>query len=604
MKKFIYTILCLSLLNFSYSQNADAEFLKVQKEFTLNADGSTDFRYVKELKLLSHYAFHRLYGETFIIFNTDFQTLKINSAYTIMADGKKIVTPQNAFNEVLPRFSTNAPAYNHIREMVVTHTGLEVGSTIHLDYSLHSEKALLPELMGNELLSESSPIKELIVKVKIPKSKTLNYKLLNIDVEPTVSIENSLKTYTWIFKSIPAESKDYYRLSNHKDAPHLMFSTAKDLNAVYKPFVDQEAFVVKTNDGMNELVKKTVSENSDQLAIALALQKVVANDLNTLAVPLNYNNFKCRTPIETWESNKGTQLEKVLLLTTMLQEANINAQPLATIPSEFFNEGIGDLSNFNAFLVRLDLEDYGEVYLSADHINKQNSKFNLEGNKVLLLDRDKEGLHIFPIENEINSIFVDGKFIIDEKEELTAKMHLTLEANSNPYFTFFSNPSAIKSLCKGGLGAGDIIASKSVELTQEKSRSFFEIEKKGAFKVFQNYLEFQLPYVSNGVDSWHINLLTSERNSALEIPETIHEIYKYSFEISDDLKVVSPAKNIEIKNEAGYLIISYETIGKTLEVTREIKLEKKIIKLECYTDFKKIMDVWNNTNFRKIILKK
>ena len=170
MKKIIFAIYCLSIVSLTIAQTekADAEYQSILKEYTLHEDGSIDFHYSKQLKLLSHYAFHRLYGETFIITNTDFQTLKINEAYTIMADGKKVVTPDNAFNEVLPRFANNAPAYNHIRELVVTHTGLEVGAVIHLDYTIHSEKGYFPALMFDEVLIESSPVQELVVKVNLP----------------------------------------------------------------------------------------------------------------------------------------------------------------------------------------------------------------------------------------------------------------------------------------------------------------------------------------------------------------------------------------------------------------------------------------------------
>lgn len=604
MKKLIFAILCLSVVSFTHAQQADAEYIKIQKEFTLNEDGSIDFRCAKELKLLSHYAFHRLYGETFIVYNTDFQSLKINSAYTIMADGKKTVTPQNAFNEVLPRFSTNAPAYNHIREMVVTHTGLEVGSTIYLDYNIHSEKGYMPDLMGNEILSISSPIQELIIKVNIPNGKSLKYKLLNIDVEPTLSTENNYQSFTWVFKSIPADSKDYYRQSNHVDVPRLLFSIAKDLNASYKNFVGQEAFEYKTNASMVEFVESVTSANSDQLAIALAMQKVVCNDLNKLSVPLKYNGFKCRTPIETWESNKGTQLEKALLLTTLLQKAEISAKPVAVIPDTFFDAGIGDLSNFNEFVVRLDLEAYGEVYLSADHLDKQNLKYKLEGNQLLVLDPTIESVEVSSVEKGNNKIIVEGKFVVDDQEKLQAKIQLVLEANSNPYFSIFSDPAAIKSMIKGGLGAANVTTFKTVELTQDKSNTFLNFEKDGAFKLLHNYLEFDLPHTSNGVDSWHINLLTVDRSPALEIPETIHEKYTYSFELSDGLTVVSPSKSIELINEVGYLLIEFETLGDKLEVTREIKLEKKIIELESYNEFKAIMDVWNNPIFKKVIFKK
>ncbi len=196
MKKLLLAIFCLSIINISYSQNADAEYYKIHKEYTLNEDGSIEFHYAKELKLLSHYSFHRLYGETFIIYNTDFQTLKINSAYTIMADGKKTITPENAFNEVLPRFSTNAPSFNNIREMVVTHTGLEVGSTINLDYTINSKKGFFPALMIDDVLSESSPIQELIIKVNIPDSKNLHFELLNLDGDPTITTEKGKKVYS------------------------------------------------------------------------------------------------------------------------------------------------------------------------------------------------------------------------------------------------------------------------------------------------------------------------------------------------------------------------------------------------------------------------
>ena len=123
---------------FSQTPGYDAEYQKLVKEYILQKDGSWDFHYRKEIKLLTHYSFHRLFGETFIVYNPLYQQLKINEAFTVMADGKKVIVPQNAFNGVLPGFAANIPAYNHLREMVVTHTGTEVGSVITLDYTIHS----------------------------------------------------------------------------------------------------------------------------------------------------------------------------------------------------------------------------------------------------------------------------------------------------------------------------------------------------------------------------------------------------------------------------------------------------------------------------------
>ena len=57
------------------ANESDALFNKVSKTFTLNADGSMNTRVVKQVKLLTYNAFHRLYGETFIVYNPESQKL-------------------------------------------------------------------------------------------------------------------------------------------------------------------------------------------------------------------------------------------------------------------------------------------------------------------------------------------------------------------------------------------------------------------------------------------------------------------------------------------------------------------------------------------------
>jgi len=603
MKKLIIAIYCLSILSLTYAQTekADAEYLKIQKEYTLNEDGSIDFHYSKELKLLTHYAFHRLYGETFIVYNTDFQTLEINHAYTIMADGKKVVTPDNAFNEVLPRFADNAPAYNHIREMVVTHTGLEVGAVIHLDYTIHSDKGYFPALMFDEPLIESSPVKEMVARVNIPVAKKLNYKLLNIDGEPSISNENGQKIFTWTLNNIPASSKEDHQVSRHLDAPRLVFST-ENLNTVYNHFVSQDAFQLGTNAQMDALVKEVMSENPVQLSAALEFQKIISNNLNNLSIPLEYTGFICRSPVETWNSNQGTEIEKALLLTALLQKANIAATPVAIIPNPLFDPQIGDLLNFQQFAVMLELEDAGQVLLSSNHINNQNQVFSMAGQSLLKLDNDLKSPSLFSIKKRTNQIIATALFDLDASG-LSGSLNLELEAAANPYFSLINDASVIKSVVKGGLSAKEVNSFTQVLLSQDKCRTLMEIKKEAPFEKLQNYLSFEIPYIKGGVQDWHFNVLTAERNSAIEIPETIHEKYVYTFTFTDDLKLVSEPVNIEIKNDAGHVHIQFEKSDGKLVITREIEFTEKVINTNMYKGFKEIMDAWNNINYRKLIFK-
>ena len=121
---------------------ADAVFLDVQETYTLEEDGSMVYRHEHRLRYLTPYAFSRVLGEDFIVFNPAYQELEILRAVTTMADGREIACTDNAKNEVLPGFCRDAPPYMHLREMVVTHLGLERNAVVHLIYEIRSKPGL------------------------------------------------------------------------------------------------------------------------------------------------------------------------------------------------------------------------------------------------------------------------------------------------------------------------------------------------------------------------------------------------------------------------------------------------------------------------------
>jgi hypothetical protein len=477
-----------------------------------------------------------------------------------------------------------------------------VGAVIHLDYTIHSEKGYFPALMFDEVLNETSPVKELVVKVNLPKAKNLNYKLLNIDGEPTIGSENGQQVYTWTFKNILASSKESYQVHEHLDAARLVFSSAENLNSVYHSFIRQDAFQLKTNAQMDALVEKVLSENPDQLSAALACQKTVSNNINNLNIPLEYTGFNCRTPIETWNSNQGTELEKALLLSAILQKANITSTPVAVIPNPLFDKKMGDLLSFQEFAVMLELENYGNVLLSSNQVDDQNQVFSMAGKQLLKLDPNLKSPAVFSIVSEMSQIVATASFDLDGSK-LSGNMNLEMKAAANPYFSLIEDASAIKSVIKGGISAKDIESTNMVLLSQEKSRSHLEIKKEEAFKKLHHYMSFEIPYIKGGVKDWHYDVLPAERNAALEIPESIHEKYVYTFTFPEDLALVSEPLNIELDNDAGYLLIRFENANDKLVVTREIKLSKKVIEKEIYDDFKEIINAWSHDNFQKILFK-
>ncbi|MCK4408026.1 MAG: DUF3857 domain-containing protein [Bacteroidales bacterium] len=605
MKKIFWILAIVLIINSAFAQeeNADAVFLKITKEYRLNEDGSIEFSYSKQLKLLTYYSFHRLYGETFIVYNPDFQELKINKAFIIMADGKVVKTPDNAFNEVLPRFAANIPAYNNLREMVVTHTGLERNAVINLDYTIKNSKEFLPALMGDEILEESSPVKEMIIKVKIPNNHELHYKIFNIRTAPVITSENNMQVFTWIFKNLHARSKESFREQNNLFTPRLEFSSAIDLHRVYDWFVNQPAFYYKVGKQMAETVDNIVAEEKDQMKIILKLQKLVVNNLKYYHIPLVYTGYRCRTAEEIWKSNGGTQLDKSILLTALLRQANINANPVVVIPSKFYEKEIGNLLMFDKFLVQVNPKKYGQLYLSATHVDNQNLKFNLSGNKILLLDYAIESLKTYEEKGGKNEIYFGCGYVIQNPEKLVGTTEIELSGNLNPYLQFFKDSTNAKTYITNGISSKDIKNFQINKLNEYKSEIHYDIEKEDPFVKQDNYLFWNLPVVKNGINSWHINLLTKKRISPLEIPSTIKETYNYTIVLPENMELVNPEANIEIKNEVGNIFIKVQRTNDEILIKRSIYLPEKIIDVNNYKAFKEILNLWQNKKYKEIVFK-
>lgn len=141
MKKILFSLFVFVFSNTILAQSSlpDAEYLLLRRIYTTNDDGSMDIRFRKEIKLLRNRAVtaYALNGETFIEYNPQSELLTINECYTLTPDGRRVEPRESAYVEQLPSHCADCGRLNHLREMVVVHTGLEEGCTVVLDYTLH-----------------------------------------------------------------------------------------------------------------------------------------------------------------------------------------------------------------------------------------------------------------------------------------------------------------------------------------------------------------------------------------------------------------------------------------------------------------------------------
>lgn len=342
MKKQIYIILFVTAFILSLtrvSAGEEAVFNKLEKYYTLHADGSQETRVRKELKLLSPMSFNKLYGETFIVYDPTFQSLKINESYTIQADGTIIKTPENAFNEVLPSEAANAPAYNHLKEMVVTHTGVEISATIILDYTLTSKVSSFPWLDVDELLQEITPVEEYTATIRVPEGVKLKYQFTGAKAKCTVSSEAGNTTYQWELKQIPAASHAPFLPENNNNVPRLTATTCPSLQDAFL-FLGK-CFSSPTTTALKELAQKLTEKAKTGEEKCDALHKYVVSQIGYSPLSLLQTNYSLRTPEQVVQSAYGTQGEKIRLLASLMEVIGLSSQVVVVYPGTLSSKECG-----------------------------------------------------------------------------------------------------------------------------------------------------------------------------------------------------------------------------------------------------------------------
>ncbi len=334
---------------------SEAEFRKLSKTYTLRADGSQEVRVQKELTLFTHAAMNSLYGETFIVYNPDFQKLEIHESYTRQKDGTVIQTPANAFVEVLPAAAANAPAYNQLKEMVVVHTGLELGATIVLDYSIVSKAGYLPELDVCCPVKELSPIKEFIFRLNVPAGKLVRYELLNASAQPVIGQRDGMKSFTWTLKGVrprpyvyPSDKGNMRQVQEVGSGMMPVFTVStwsrydealKSLKAQFQP---GNRSVVEAK--LAELTRG-IQDNPQAVRNAIADYMTRLYRLGYCGVSLQEAGYRLRPASEVIRSAYGTLAELVNLDVTLQQAAGLEAEVAvcALRPSTKDNQGLATI---------------------------------------------------------------------------------------------------------------------------------------------------------------------------------------------------------------------------------------------------------------------
>lgn len=562
-------------------KNADSVLLKQVHEYTLNTDGSTDYHYYHQRAYNTYQSFHRYYGESFVIYNPNNQVLTINKSETKMADGKMVQSPENAFNLVLPFQAANAPAYNHLREMVITHVGLEIGAVVEFDYTLHSDAGVSPFFAQKILLNESSPVKELEIVVRVPKGENLNYFVTNQsdNIKTNKVTKGDFDVYTWKASELKALSNESHQVEGLADYQTLVFSNV-DLaegNGILSEALTKE---FSPDDSMKEFLQG----KSKTCADVEAIRSYVVGSMNSYWVEPAYCGYQFRSPAEVWASNGGTEAEKAILLASMLKHIGLNANVAMAAYPIYLDKTVGCPAAFEKYLVKVDVE--GE----AKYLDVLSNRGQVPTSMVIVSTNE-----------DISTL----DFNIAEPAKQTAEFKAELNLTSKGVIVDGTLALSDYAKAKGLLTNIPNSQLVTTENTDTEDLTVITVTSK-ALNTLQagDYISYSLPRITQGLASANLHELATERVTRLELPNALDETYQFTIKLEPGFEFVSPEHNEVVENEAGKVSVSYTLNNEELLINRSLVVNQRIIPINQYEAFRNLYSVWMDQNLNSIQVRK
>lgn len=544
IKKYVLVILtiCAIVPVFGKAPEKDAIYKLISESYTLNTDGSTEFRKRTELQIFTRMTFDH-FGETFITYNPDFQELIINEAYTIRKDGSKVETPENAFNPMLPEGCTKCERLNGIRTMVVTHTALEYDAVIVLDYTIRSKNFFFQELLEKVDLQEEVPVEKYVVSVSTPDYKPAKFVLNGkLSYTETESSDKGMKTTVMTFTNLPEYPTDEYIFPG--DYKAVTFYTMDEPHHIVGRIAQQNSMQKFNNQTITDFFKSRFTEEMTEMDKVLYVRDYIHDHIRTNHVDAKVLNYMFASPSYVWSSNCALPIEKNILLARVLQSLGFEAQFI------FLSETLTEDPTSMVYV------KVGETfyYISADEV---------------------ENLSLYVLHPRNSFIGLDGQQWSQEKIDVNVDVAADIIVEDGN----MADPKVV-------------VKCKNVQspMTETLRPQEIEVAKVAVSQLTGNYYELTIDNGNYGTQVRSVNIHNDRTYDVCT--DGAVEKYAYTVKLPANVRILTKSVHKEITVEKAKLLIDVQIDGQTVTIIRQLSLPFDWVTTKSAKTFKAMMGEW------------
>ncbi len=310
MKRIIILTLLAAALFLPALAQAAAEVLEEHVTFTIAADGAVQRQVRQKVLLHDAVAFGR-WGEWFQTYNPDLEEIRLIRSVTTQADGTAVPTPDNGILDQGVFAVQNAPDFTHLREKMVSHTGLEPGCTVDFEYVIADRRPFRTAVY--ESMAGYYPIRRKTVTIagRLPAPVR------------THGLARGAGRNTFTVTDVPALLQDNH-FTAAADTPYVYFELRSPLAAA------RAAITAQSRDGLPDLLAE-LKLGPDALPgeILTRLRHLLNERLAPVVLNAERTAYTLRPLPAVWRSGYATPLESAALAAAVLDHYRVEHQVAA-----------------------------------------------------------------------------------------------------------------------------------------------------------------------------------------------------------------------------------------------------------------------------------
>ena len=266
--KFMRNYMVLALLTTCISHSTYAEekvadtsqgyfkYIESKEHIDINPDATFTDNIQYSMKILNKEAIDYV-RKVPISYSNSLSDVKIISAYTLKADGKKIDVPEKNFQvETNSGENGAAPIISDIKTKTIVFPDVDVNDTIFISYQLIQKEALFPHQFSQSFTFPDNYVCENCnVSISAPDSLSIKVDAKDIKGGETEK-KGNIRNWSWHYENLKIGKPDYMSTSPFDYAPRILISTFKD----YAELAEAYNVRAKPKAQVIERVKKLADE--------------------------------------------------------------------------------------------------------------------------------------------------------------------------------------------------------------------------------------------------------------------------------------------------------------------------------------------------------